>query len=93
MLIALAGLFDKQQRSFLILGQAFALLGLLEVGFFAFFSFALEGWCGPEAMSAADCVLIFPGMGLWLTLCGFLLTTVALLCKDGEPSPSRKRNN
>src|SRR5437763_1168422 len=71
--ITLAGLFNKRQRSFLILGLVFALLGLLEVGTFAFFNFIFEGWCAPEAMSAADCDLIFPGLGLWLTLCGFLL--------------------
>jgi len=73
LLISIDGLFGKQQRSFLRRGLVFALLGLLEVGIFAFFNFIFEGWCAPEAMSAADCDLIFPGMGFWLTSCGFLL--------------------
>lgn len=75
-------IFNKQQRSFLILSLVFALLGLLEVGIFAFFNFIFEGWCAPEAMSAADCDLIFPGIGFWLTSCGFLLLVGCFIVSD-----------
>lgn len=76
LLIALAGLFNKRWESLQVLGMTLALLGLLELSLLALLELALNGWCGPEAMSAADCTLVYAGSGLGLTFCGCLLSVV-----------------
>lgn len=74
LLTALAGMFNRWRQSLLILGLVFALSGVLEISLLALLELLLNGWCGPEAMSAADCTLVRPGTGLALTVAGFLLS-------------------
>lgn len=90
LLTALAVLLNKWQRFFLTFGLLFALLGLLGVDLAALFHFALNGWCGPEAMSAANCTFVSGGPGLWLTSCGFLLSLGCFIVSNllyREPVP------
>lgn len=79
LLTTLAGLFNRGLRLFLIPGLVFAWLGLLPLSLFAWMDLIAGSFCAPEAMSAADCGLVFAGPGLWLTFSGFLLSLASLI--------------
>lgn len=82
LLVALTELFNKWWQPLLILSLVCALLGFLELSLSALLEFALSGFCGPEAMSAADCMLVYGGPGLGFACCGFVLSIVCTIASN-----------
>lgn len=74
LLTGFAGFVNRWRRGAITLSLLFAVFGLLEVCMYALLNFSFSGFCGPEAMSAADCTIVSAGPGLWLTSGGFLLS-------------------